>query len=361
MQKYIGDIPDPRSKKAKKKDFLTAEVDMGVAKFVTKKQAEKVAKKYIERNQYQKGSCVPSSMCNALFDTEKVAFADEPNYTLRVNKPQMGCWWGDQADLVINRGMNKRVDVKELKTEKEANALFVTGEMDDKAKPARQKSYLWIKERDFNNIATWINSGYAVPFSIYAEIDEWSLKQPKVIYPDLKIENAYINHAICAIPNTAYKTKDGFGFFITDSSPFGGHFKRDITQTFYEKRMKHGIVFEDLKFEQIEVKLPFKYHWTRDLDVGDGAWIENGKLVNTSKGYVDENEHKDVLKLQQALQWLGHFPATQKPTGYFGGITRQAVKDFQEKYKTNILISIGLQSGTGYFGASSQKQMYKLM
>lgn len=341
MHKYIGDIPDPRSKKAKLKDYRTEEIDMGAVKFVTKKQAEKTAKKYIERNQYQKGSCVPSSMCNALFNTEKLVFADEPNYTLRINKPQMGCWWGDQADLVINRGMNKRDDVKEVKTEKEANAIFVTGEMDDKAKPARQKSYLWIKERDFNNIATWINSGYAVPFSIYAEIDEWSLKQPKVIYQDLKIENAYINHAICAIPNTAYKTKDGFGFFITDSSPFGGHFKRDITQTFYEKRMKHGIVFEDLKFEQIEVKLPFKYHWTRDLDVGDSG--------------------EDVLKLQQALQWLGHFPATQKPTGYFGGITRQAVKDFQEKYKTNILISIGLQSGTGYFGASSQKQMYKLM
>lgn len=341
MQKYIGDIPDPRSKKAKEKDYLTAEVDMGVVKFVTKKQAEKAAKKYIERNQYQKSSCVPSSIANALFNTEKVVLADEVNYSLRANKPQQGCWWGDQADKVVNRGIDKREDVPEVKTEKEANAVVTTPDLDTKAQAQKQKSYFWLKPQNFNDIATWINSGYAVPFSIFATLQEWSLKKPTIIVPDLKIENAYINHAICAIPNTAYKTKDGFGFYITDSSPFGGYFKREITQEFYEKRMKHGVVFEDLKYEQIEVKLPFKYHWTRVLVVGD--------------------EGEDVLKLQQALQWLGHFPATQKPTGYYGGLTRQAVKDFQEKYRTNILIAIGLQSGTGKFGTSSQKQMYKLM
>lgn len=335
--KYIGDIKDPRTRSERDKDYRTEEVDMGIVKFVTRKQAEATAKKYIERNQYAKSSCVPSSIANALFNTEKVVLADEPTYSMRANKPQQGCWWANIADMVVNRGMDRREDFAELKTEAEANRVLVDTEMDKKALRHKQERYLWLKERNFNDIATWINSGYAVPFSIYAELNEWKLKRPEILNPSLLIENAYINHAICAIPNTAFKDKNGYGFFITDSSPFGGYFKREITQAFYEKRMKHGIVFEDFKYEVVDTKLPFKYTWTRDLTVGDSG--------------------EDVLKLQQALQWLGHFPVNKTPTGYFGGITRQAVKDFQEKYKTDILLKIGLTNATGYFRKSTRNKL----
>lgn len=341
MEKYIGVLPDNRSEKEKKKDYRTDEVVSGTVKFVTKKQAEKIAKAYIERNQKQKSSCLPSSICNALWNTEKVVLAEEPNYWLRINRFQPGSQWNDQAMLAVNRGMNERADVKELFTEWEANSIFVTGEMDDKAKAHRQLSFLWLRPQNFNDIASWLNSGYAVPFSIFANDKEWSRKQPVVLEPNLVSEKAPINHAICGIPGTAYKDKKEYGFFVTDSAHFGGFAKRDITQSFYEARMKHGIVFEDLKTEKISDKLPFKYHWTRDLQVGD--------------------EGEDVLKLQQALQWLGFFPSNRQATGKYYGITRQAVKDFQEAYRTNVLITLKLASGTGYFGASSQKQMYRLM
>jgi peptidoglycan hydrolase-like protein with peptidoglycan-binding domain len=38
----------------------------------------------------------------------------------------------------------------------------------------------------------------------------------------------------------------------------------------------------------------------------------------------------DVVKLQIGLQWLGYFPSNQECTGYYGGLTRQAVRDFQK-------------------------------
>jgi len=56
---------------------------------------------------------------------------------------------------------------------------------------------------------------------------------------------------------------------------------------------------------------PPKYTWHSNLDIG-------------SRG-------EDVLQMQIALQSMGFFPinSIQKPTGYFGGITRNALKTFQ--------------------------------
>ena len=57
------------------------------------------------------------------------------------------------------------------------------------------------------------------------------------------------------------------------------------------------------------------YTWNNDLSIGSGG--------------------NDVLALQKALQYLGMFPTDEviKPTGYYGGITVQAVKLFQAAYQ----------------------------
>jgi hypothetical protein len=57
------------------------------------------------------------------------------------------------------------------------------------------------------------------------------------------------------------------------------------------------------------------YVWNNDLKIGSTG--------------------EDVLMLQKALQYLGMFPinSIQQPTGYFGGLTRQAVMTFQVAYQ----------------------------
>lgn len=60
--------------------------------------------------------------------------------------------------------------------------------------------------------------------------------------------------------------------------------------------------------------------------------INKPKFIIYSSFLTTGNRGNDVIKLQVGLQWLGLFPATQEVTGYYGGITRQAVKDFQKKY-----------------------------
>jgi peptidoglycan hydrolase-like protein with peptidoglycan-binding domain len=69
----------------------------------------------------------------------------------------------------------------------------------------------------------------------------------------------------------------------------------------------------------------------------------------------------DVIALQEILQANSLFPANVGATGYFGGITRQAVKDFQKKYEESILWTVGLKLPTGYFGKSSRAKLNDLI
>jgi hypothetical protein len=336
MKKYKGILEDNRSQNQKNKDFSSAEIDLAT-NFFTKKTAEKTAKKYITRNQYSKSSCVPSSMCNALWNTEQVILADEFLYTQRSNKPQEGCYWHDIADKVLVQGICERALLKEVKTEKEANAVKVSEDQQENAKQYKQKSYIYLK--NFWDIMKWVNQGYPVVFSIFATSKEWSNSAPYIIDTKLTIEKAPINHAICAIPKTGFQDKQKYGFYITDSAHFGKVSIREISEEFINVRLKTAIVFFDL--EKGEVVKPKAYKFTRDLTVGD-------------KG-------EDVLKLQEILQDLGFFPTNIKPTGEFYGITRQAVKDFQKKYEESILWSIGLKLPTGYFGKSTRNKLEELL
>jgi hypothetical protein len=343
MKKYNGELEDNRPQHLKDKDYDSREVNLGEVKYVTLKQAEKNAKAYIVRNQHSKSSCVPSSMCNALWNTEQEVLADEGLYSQRVNKPQEGCFWHDQADKVIAQGITKRSLLKEVKTEAEANNVKLTEEQKEDALIHKQQSYIWIKDSSFNTIASVINSGIAVPFSIWANSKEWSKQKPEILDSKLTRDKAGIHHAICAIPYTAYKDKGKYGFFVTDSAHFGGYSKREITKDFYPIRFNAGLYFIDLVYvEPHEWVTPKKYKgykFTKDLTVGSTG--------------------NDVNALQEILRANGLFP-DMNTTKYFGGITRQAVKDFQKRFEQSILWSVGLKLPTGYFGKSSRKHLEEL-
>jgi len=48
-------------------------------------------------------------------------------------------------------------------------------------------------------------------------------------------------------------------------------------------------------------------------------------------------------------------------TGYFGSLTQAAVIRFQEKYKNEILIPLGLNQGTGFVGPSTLSKINQLL
>ncbi len=340
-KKYKGDLEDNRKVKDRLKDYQAFELDLGGGEVVSKKEAIKNAKAYTSRNQFSKSSCVCASICNALWATEGETLADEFLYTLRSNKPGEGCYWHDIADKVKQLGICRRSEMKEVKTEAEANAISPTEEQYKNAKIHRQDSYVYVN--NFNQLVNKINKGTPVVFSIFATGKEWGQEVPKIIDTKLTIETAPINHAICAIPNTWYQEKGEDYFIITDSAHFGKRYIRHISKTFFDTRFKHGLYFNDLFYVETKKWITppeFKgYKFTRDLTIGSTG--------------------KDVKDLQAILLANGYFPI-EKPTGYYGSITAKAVKDFQADYPS-IWQSIGLTNPTGIFGNATRNKLNELI
>lgn len=68
----------------------------------------------------------------------------------------------------------------------------------------------------------------------------------------------------------------------------------------------------------------------------------------------------DVKALQECLQYDGVFPKGTTCTGYFGDITLKAVKDFQTKYKYEVLVPAGLTNATGLCGKFTRQKLNAL-
>ena len=71
-----------------------------------------------------------------------------------------------------------------------------------------------------------------------------------------------------------------------------------------------------------------------------------------------KNDSVQVKKLQEFLN--KNTGASLPVTGFYGQLTSKAVKNFQEKYKTNILDPWGLNSGTGLVYISTLRQINNL-
>jgi hypothetical protein len=151
-------------------------------------------------------------------------------------------------------------------------------------------------------------------------------------------QTARIRHFVCIPPNGAFINKKKKYLIIQDSAGFGGLFVRQFSEEWVSKRVLSSMaVMGELKKESDRIT---RYVFKQDLKVGD--------------------KNEEVAELQLTLQELGFFPQIQC-TGYYGGITRKAVEDFQKKYEKSILWSIGLKLPTGYFGKSTRKKLNEII
>jgi len=107
--------------------------------------------------------------------------------------------------------------------------------------------------------------------------------------------------------------------------------------------------------------LIFQHAWTKNWGINGlgviteeqfkngivlGAYLIDFKYkpqkTNKLKIFINANSLKmgdrgtEVVKLQIGLQFLGYFPAEQECTGYYGGLTRQAVRDFQKNFNLEV-------------------------
>lgn len=69
---------------------------------------------------------------------------------------------------------------------------------------------------------------------------------------------------------------------------------------------------------------------------------------------------EEIKALQKILINEDLWEAEVGATGYFGPITKGALAEFQEKYSSEILRPIGLETGTGYYGSQTKNYLEKL-
>lgn len=344
MNQYTGILPDNRSKKLKDKDYSLDEIAFGSSEYLTKTEADKSKKLLTIRDQAVTSQCVCFSTCSVLENTEGIVLSPVYLYTQRKNKPDPGCYYNDIGDIVVNQGVCREEILPTPTDEKSANTTQVTPEAREDAKKYKQKSYLVKENPTIDYIKDIVNSGDSLLASIFATGKEWGQEYPELINKKITIDTAPIRHAITILPNSAHTYKGKKYVIIQDSAHFGKVVFRYVSEDFIKARMRIIQNFTDLEYIEpqkwITPALYKGYKFTRDLTVGI-----NGEDVNA---------------LQEILKVNGYFPNV-KTTYYFGGLTRQAVKDFQKTYEASILWKVGLKLPTGYFGKSSISKINELL
>jgi hypothetical protein len=337
--KYKGGLIDDRKEK---KDFSHLEIARSTSPtYLTKAKAEKVIKLYEKRDQKHTLSCGAHAgeLAHSIDTKEK----HEPAfiYRHRKNFPFEGMYHYDIGDIIVQKGTC--LDKKIKKTESDYNAYKPTTEDLEEGKLYTQEAYIVLENDKFtiDDIAYIVNDlKRALVLFVFWNGKEWSTDFP-VAKGELTNVNAQYRHYVTVLPNSAYIYKKQKYVIIQDSSWFGGKNIRHLSEDWINKRIYTGLYFTELTTTPPPSLKPQKYDFKRDLTMGDRGG--------------------DVLKLQEILQSLGFFPTNIQPTGYFAGITRQAVKDFQKKYEKSILWSIGLKTPTGFFGKQTRTHLNNLL
>tara|TARA_R110000868_G_scaffold405125_2_gene684121 strand:+ start:350 stop:1360 length:1011 start_codon:yes stop_codon:yes gene_type:complete len=333
---YSGGLIDQRKEK---KDFSHLEIGrVSQPTYLTRTKALKVITKYPARNQKSTSSCGGHAGEIALsIDTNKI---HEPAfiYRQRANFPDEGMYHYDLGDVML-RGTCLDKQVK--KTEPDFNAFDIKPHLPEASKYPLD-SYIVLENDKFtiDDIAYVVND-LKRPLILYVfwSGKEWSTDYP-VAVGKMTNANAQYRHYVTVLPNSAYTYKKQKFVIIQDSAHFGGKHIRHLSEDWINKRIYTGLYFTSL-IKEIEVAKPITTFFTKDLQLGDSNF--------------------DVKRLQEVLQNMGFFPANIKPTGYFGGITRQAVKDFQKKYEKSILWTLGLKTPTGFCGKRTRDKLNSLL
>ena len=347
QEKLIG-VPkfDRRSEDEKKKDWIHEEVaSSSNQSFNDSLFPSQIYQATIQQEDQQHvNDCVPSSQCFAIelqkYNSPKLS--REFLYRLRSNYPDAGVYPQENAQRLRDIGTCIYDMAPNQEQEWEANQLNITEDMYINAFNNRIVNFLIITDISIDTLA---NISYSCPIviCIYATVDEWSKEWVEPTSKTVTLSNAKVRHSITIFPKSSF-TKDGKKWItIGDSAYFGGLFHRYLSEDFINQRVYNALYFTRVEFND----------------------TDKPKLKFGNKTLSFGMKNLSVAKLQKCLQYEKLFPTQShmqpfQPTGYFGGLTLKAVKDFQIKYKNDILVPAGLKEPTGVVGKYTIKKLNEL-
>lgn len=227
----------------------------------------------------------------------------EPNGGMFYDKGlSLGSTQGSTLEVFLPSDSLGENSMRDLSDEKESDRII--------GKIFRGGAYIYLP-KDIDVVASFIQKGKVLAGG--TRFNAGGFNSGEVILSS----NGTYGHAIALIDFTIWKGEKAIIFQNSWGSGWGFGGLGIIT----ESQFKSGgfilsAYYEDLKNSTSTTEKPKLKILATNLKIGDN----NG----------------EVMKLQIILQHLGLFPEVQKCTGYYGGITRQGVKDFQVKYGLSV-------------------------
>ena len=340
----VGALEDMRPTKEKTKDYRFEEIaSVPVVDWVEKPQSDWKKFPIFEQSG---SSCVANAVAKIIGieqipeEGKFINLSRRDIYSQRFNKPGEGMNALDVNNIAIKNGVSLEYFMpSEGLTEQQMNeAADRTPANKTIAKVFRMKNW-FVLPYDMDAIASVVDKNHPVMVFMRFNYSEWDRQVPVIT------DQAFqLNHAVAIVDRTLYQGKKAFIIDESWGKNRGINGQRILTEEWFD--LKNGRInwasyFEDLSnLDLIEKVEKPKYKFLKDLKVG--------------------MTDPDIIALQDCLKYEGLFIKTQVSTGYFGGITRKAVVDFQQKYVDDILKPEGLSEGTGFVGPATRKKLNEL-
>lgn len=282
-------------------------------------------------------SCVANAVAKVLGvenykeEGKFIHFSPRDIYSRRSNKPAEGMYFREAMQIGHDYGATlEQLMPSQGLSEEHMNDYIDRTPFDSfVAKIGRGGEYIALPKNDINAVAQIISQGKGVLLGFSWNYNEWDR-----VVPVITDSNPQYRHAVCGVDFGLLNGKKVIA--IDESWGLKNIKQRYLTEDWFSKRCISAWYYEDLSNKQA-VKITTKYQFNNDLQLG--------------------MKNDEVKMLQQILQQMGFFPANQECTGYYGGITRQAVLDFQLKYE---IVSSKDEQGAGRFGPKTREKLNSL-
>ena len=299
-----GYIPDTLTGK----EFRAEEVFRSLPPVTWREKSQSEWKRYLPiRNQTTTSSCVGHTLSTVLgvenfLEENKFVLLSPRSIYARGFAPGGGMNYADAIMIANEIGSapeqlipseNKSEEqMRDLTDEKESDRII--------SKIYRGGNYIWLPI-DIEQISAILNTGKAICLGVRFN--------PGGFTPEVKLDaNGIYGHAIVGTDFTIWKGEKALIFQNSWGEGWGFGGLGIITESEMKKGMVVAVYFQELKNE----KSP-----------------ERPKLQITAKNLSTGTQSAEVMKLQIMLSFLGFFPTNIDFTGFYGGITRKAVKDYQ--------------------------------
>lgn len=323
------------------RDFLNVELGIagaGVPPIWEEKTPDKW-RKFPIFNQIDSFSCVGQTVAkvlgveNFLEDGHFVQFSAKDIYS-RGFQPLGGMFYRDGIDIGYKFGAtleqlmpSQKIHEPEMRDASKERTVLT----EQIALVGKGGNYFSIPERDIDALAAIIATGKAICFGTRFNPGQWATGEVK-LHPA-----GQYGHAIALVDFTLWKGQKALVFDNSWDYSWGFNGQGVLTQdqlagataAWYYAALANN--WRDTIVNPDPATKP-KYKFNNDLKVG--------------------MKNNDVLQLQNCLRYDGEFPKDPNlSTGYFGGVTLDAVKKFQAKY--------GIDT-TGFVGAITRAKLNEI-